>query len=87
MDNQNNTENIEKLIHDGNQFIYEQNYILKEQNNTLYQTNNELRKANSKLSGIIFLMLLPYIISFILLILSAVGAITSAGLLSQLLGL
>ena len=94
MDNQKNTENIEKLIHDGNQFIYDQNFILQEQNKLLDQENinlmkviNELEHTNSKLNALIFILLIPYIVTIVFIILSAAGLIVSTGFLSHLLGL
>ena len=94
MDNQNSTENIEKLIHDGNQFIYDQNFMIQEQNKLLDQENinlmkviEELEHTNSKLNALIVILLIPYIVTIVFIILSAAGLIVSTGFLSHLLGL
>lgn len=94
MDNQNSTENIEKLIHDGNQFVYDQNFILQEQNKLLDQENinlmnviEELEHTNSKLNALIVILLIPYIVTIVFIILSTAGVIVSTGFLSHLLGL
>lgn len=94
MDNQNNTQNIEKLIHDGNQFAYDQNNLtqiqsdminkhLIIQNQNLQDLITQLNKTNEKLSNITFILLIPYIISIIGIIVTIIlSIITGAQILN-----
>ena len=64
-----------------NQYLSQLNNSSYEQQNYLHQINNELKRTNSKLTGIIVILLIPYIVGFIATVISI---LTGYGILQML---